>query len=186
MMSDESITPEVVVEPETAEAPVEAVVEETTPEVVADVVAPEPVDEVETPVAAEAPAPVEDVPVAVPAKPAKQVKAAVAAEVAPVQKKSDMEIVNFEGNPNEVKPRGRRKIRQGRVVSNKMQKTIVVLVETRVRHPLYGKFMRRSEKFKAHDEQNVCGEGDVVEIMETRPLSKDKNWRLLRIVEKAK
>ncbi len=82
--------------------------------------------------------------------------------------------------------RGRRKVRQGRVVSTKMQKTIVVLVETRVRHPLYGKFMRRSSKFHAHDEENTCGEGDVVEIMETRPLSKTKNWRLVRIVEKAK
>ena len=82
--------------------------------------------------------------------------------------------------------RGRRKVRQGRVVSTKMQKTVVVLVETRVRHPLYGKFMRRSSKFHAHDEENVCKEGDVVEIMETRPLSKTKNWRLVRIVEKAK
>lgn len=82
--------------------------------------------------------------------------------------------------------RGRRKVRQGRVVSTKMQKTVVVLVETRVRHPLYGKFMRRSTKFKAHDEQEVCGEGDMIEIMETRPLSKTKNWRVVRIIEKAK
>jgi small subunit ribosomal protein S17 len=82
--------------------------------------------------------------------------------------------------------RGRRKVRQGRVVSTKMQKTVVVLVETRVRHPLYGKFMRRSTKFKAHDETEICGEGDTVEIMETRPLSKTKNWRVVRILEKAK
>lgn len=82
--------------------------------------------------------------------------------------------------------RGRRKVRQGKVVSAKMEKTIVVLIESRVRHPLYGKFMKRSKKFKAHDEERVCGEGDTVEIMETRPLSKDKNWRVIRIIEKAK
>lgn len=82
--------------------------------------------------------------------------------------------------------RGRRKVRIGKVVSNKMQKTVVVVVETRVRHPLYGKFMRRTTRFKAHDEQNLCGEGDTVEIMETRPLSKEKRWRVVRIVEKAK
>jgi small subunit ribosomal protein S17 len=82
--------------------------------------------------------------------------------------------------------RGRRKVRVGRVVSNKMTKTIVVAVESKVRHPLYGKFMRRTTKFKVHDEENVCGEGDTVEIMETRPLSKEKRWRLVRIVEKAK
>ncbi|MCS6777796.1 MAG: 30S ribosomal protein S17 [Chloroherpetonaceae bacterium] len=77
-------------------------------------------------------------------------------------------------------------MRIGKVVSNKMQKTVVVVVETRVRHPLYGKFMRRTTRFKAHDEQNLCGEGDTVEIMETRPLSKEKRWRVVRIVEKAK
>lgn len=82
--------------------------------------------------------------------------------------------------------RGRRKLRVGKVVSTKMQKTVVVAVETRVRHPLYGKFMRRTTRFKVHDEQNVCGEGDTVEIMETRPLSKDKRWRVVNIVEKAK
>ncbi|HZP83608.1 MAG TPA: 30S ribosomal protein S17 [Chthonomonadaceae bacterium] len=82
--------------------------------------------------------------------------------------------------------RGRRKVRIGRVVSNKMQKTVVVAVESQVRHPLYGKIIRRTTKFKAHDEQNSCGEGDTVEIMETRPLSKEKRWRVVRIVEKAK
>lgn len=85
-----------------------------------------------------------------------------------------------------VDERGRRKTRQGRVISNKMQKTVVVLVETRKRHPLYGKFMKRSKKFKAHVEAIVCGEGDTVEIMETRPISKEKCWRVTRIVEKAK
>jgi len=82
--------------------------------------------------------------------------------------------------------RGYRKTRQGIVVSDKMDKTIVVQVTTLKAHPLYGRTMKRSVKFKAHDEQNECGIGDTVEIMECRPLSKDKNWRLVRIVEKAK
>lgn len=82
--------------------------------------------------------------------------------------------------------RGNRKVRVGRVVSDKMDKTIVVAVETFVSHPLYGKQMKKTTKFKAHDENNECGIGDIVEIMETRPLSKDKRWRLVRIVEKAK
>ena len=82
--------------------------------------------------------------------------------------------------------RGRRKVRQGKVVSAKMEKTIIVVVESRVRHPLYGKFMKRSTRFKAHDEESTCGEGDTVEIMETRPLSKEKRWRVVRILEKAK
>lgn len=84
-------------------------------------------------------------------------------------------------------PRGRRKVRTGRVVSSgKMDKTVVVAVETMFRHPLYGKTMRRTRKFKAHDEENTCGAGDTVEIMETRPLSKEKRWRVSRIVERAK
>nr|WP_330390081.1 30S ribosomal protein S17 [Tepidibacter formicigenes] len=82
--------------------------------------------------------------------------------------------------------RGRRKVRIGRVVSDKMEKTIVVAVEEFVRHPLYGKAVKRTKKFKAHDEQNACRIGDRVKIMETRPLSKDKRWRLVEIVEKAK
>ncbi|MBI2844468.1 MAG: 30S ribosomal protein S17 [Armatimonadetes bacterium] len=82
--------------------------------------------------------------------------------------------------------RGRRKVRIGRVVSDKMDKTVVVAVETLVRHPLYGKIMRRTTKFKAHDEANTAGEGDVVEIMETRPMSHEKRWRVAKIVEKAK
>lgn len=80
----------------------------------------------------------------------------------------------------------RRKVRIGRVVSDKMDKTVIVAVETLVKHPLYGKIVRRTTKFKAHDEANSVGEGDVVEIMETRPLSHDKRWRVARIVEKAK
>ena len=79
-----------------------------------------------------------------------------------------------------------RKTRIGQVVSDKMDKTITVEIRNRVKHPLYGKIMNRTEKFKAHDEQNEAGIGDTVRIMETRPLSKDKRWRLVEIVEKAK
>ena len=82
--------------------------------------------------------------------------------------------------------RGYRKTRIGVVVSDKMDKTIVVAIKTKVRHPLYGKMVNRTRKFKAHDEQNECGVGDTVKIMETRPLSKDKRWRVAEIVEKAK
>jgi len=82
--------------------------------------------------------------------------------------------------------RGNRKTRAGRVVSDKMDKTIVVAVETKVRHPLYGKTMSRTTKFKAHDENNEANVNDKVIIMETRPLSRDKRWRLAEIVEKAK
>ena len=82
--------------------------------------------------------------------------------------------------------RALRKTRVGLVVGDKMDKTIVVAVQDSVKHPLYGKIVKRTVKFKAHDEKNECGIGDKVEIMETRPLSKDKNWRLLRIIEKAK
>ena len=82
--------------------------------------------------------------------------------------------------------RHNRRVKQGRVVSNKMDKTIVVVSETRVPHPVYQKIVRISKRFKAHDEQNSAGVGDVVRIAECRPLSKDKRWRLLEIVEKAK
>ncbi|WP_315073325.1 30S ribosomal protein S17 [uncultured Clostridium sp.] len=82
--------------------------------------------------------------------------------------------------------RGLRKKRIGRVVSDKMEKTIVVAVETKVRHPLYGKTVNRTTKFKVHDENNEAKINDRVSIMETRPLSKDKRWRLVEIVEKAK
>ncbi len=82
--------------------------------------------------------------------------------------------------------RGRRKVRVGKVVSDKMDKTVVVAIETMVRHPLYGKIMRRTTRFKAHDPNNDCGVGDTVEIMETRPISKEKRWRVSRILEKAK
>ena len=82
--------------------------------------------------------------------------------------------------------RGMRKTRTGVVVSDKMDKTIVVEIRTRVKHPLYGKIMNRTKKFKVHDEETACGIGDTVRIMETRPLSKDKRWRLVEIIEKAK
>jgi small subunit ribosomal protein S17 len=77
-----------------------------------------------------------------------------------------------------------RKTQIGKVVSDKMDKTVVVAVETLVRHPLYGKTVKRTKKFKAHDEQNSCRSGDKVRLMETRPLSKDKRWRVVEILER--
>ncbi len=82
--------------------------------------------------------------------------------------------------------RALRKVRVGKVVSNKMEKTIVVAIEDNVRHPKYGKIIKRTVKISAHDELNQCGIGDKVSVMETRPLSKTKRWRLVEIVEKAK
>ena len=82
--------------------------------------------------------------------------------------------------------RGMRKTRVGVVVSDKMDKTITIAVKYRVRHPLYGKIMNRTTKIKAHDENNECGIGDTVRVMETRPLSHDKRWRLVEIIEKSK
>ena len=82
--------------------------------------------------------------------------------------------------------RNLRKTRTGKVVSNKMDKTIVVAIEDHVKHPLYGKIVKRTYKLKAHDEENTCAIGDTVRVMETRPLSKDKRWRLVEIVERAK
>jgi small subunit ribosomal protein S17 len=82
--------------------------------------------------------------------------------------------------------RNLRKERIGIVTSNKMEKSIVVAVERKVKHPKYGKFVKNTTKFVAHDEKNDCNEGDTVKIMETRPLSKSKNWRLVEVVERAK
>jgi small subunit ribosomal protein S17 len=82
--------------------------------------------------------------------------------------------------------RGYRKVREGLVVSNKMDKTVVVVVEDRVKHPKYGKVIRRTKKYKAHDGENACGVGDRVRLMETRPLSATKRWRVAEILEKAK
>jgi small subunit ribosomal protein S17 len=82
--------------------------------------------------------------------------------------------------------RGLRKTRIGKVTSTKMDKTVTVLVERRLKHPVYGKFIKKSIKLKAHDETNTCSEGDIVKVMETRPLSKNKRWRLVEIIEKVK
>ena len=82
--------------------------------------------------------------------------------------------------------RNLRKDRVGVVASNKMDKSIIVSIERRVKHPLYGKFVKKTSRFVAHDEKNSCNEGDTVRIMETRPLSKSKNWRLVEIIERAK
>lgn len=82
--------------------------------------------------------------------------------------------------------RNNRKTRTGTVVSNKMDKTIVVAMKNKVKHPLYGKTINRTNKLKAHDEANECQVGDVVKIMETRPLSRDKRWRLVEVIEKAR
>lgn len=82
--------------------------------------------------------------------------------------------------------RNLRKVRVGKVVSDKMDKTVVVSIQDNVKHPLYKKIIKRSVKFKAHDEKNECGIGDRVMIMETRPISKDKKWRVVQIIEKAK
>ena len=81
--------------------------------------------------------------------------------------------------------RNSRKVKIGKVVSNKMDKTIVVAIEYRVKHPLYGKIEKRTYRLKAHDQDNICAIGDRVKVMETRPISKDKRWRLVEIVEKA-
>ena len=86
----------------------------------------------------------------------------------------------------ETPTRKRRKVREGIVVSDKMDKTVVVVVEDRVKHPLYGKVLRRTSRLKAHDENNACGIGDRVLLMETRPLSATKRWRVVEIIERAK
>jgi len=87
---------------------------------------------------------------------------------------------------SEAKVQGNRKTRVGLVTSDKMDKTIVVTIRNRYKHPLYGKIVSHTKKFKAHDEENACGIGDTVRIMETRPLSRDKRWRLVEIIQKAK
>ena len=87
---------------------------------------------------------------------------------------------------SEQQPRSTRKVREGLIVSDKMDKTVVVAVEDRVKHALYGKVMRKTSKLKAHDEQNDCGVGDRVRIMETRPLSATKRWRVVAVIERAK
>jgi small subunit ribosomal protein S17 len=90
------------------------------------------------------------------------------------------------GKEIKIVERNLRKTRTGKVISNKMDKTIVVAIAERVKHPLYGKVVKKTYKLKAHDENNECNIGDTVKVMETRPLSKDKRWRLVEIVEKVK
>lgn len=97
-----------------------------------------------------------------------------------------MSPTSKEESVNETAQRGFRKVREGLVVSDKMDKTIVVAVEDRFKHPMYGKVVRRTSKLKAHDEQNAAGVGDRVLLMETRPLSATKRWRVVEILEKAK
>ncbi len=91
-----------------------------------------------------------------------------------------------EATVTELETRGERKVREGLVVSDKMDKTVVVAVEDRYKHPMYGKVVRRTSRLKAHDEENSCGTGDRVLLMETRPLSATKRWRVVEILEKAK
>ena len=93
---------------------------------------------------------------------------------------------NIPSEGGAVVERNLRKTRRGKVVSDKMDKTIVVAIEEHVKHPLYGKIVKRTYKLKAHDEKNECAMGDTVRVMETRPLSKDKRWRLVNIIEKVK
>jgi small subunit ribosomal protein S17 len=95
-------------------------------------------------------------------------------------------VSNEQGDAAGRTGRGYRKIREGYVVSDKMDKTVVVVVEDRVKHPKYGKVIRRTKKYKAHDGENACGVGDRVRLMETRPLSATKRWRVTEILEKAK
>ena len=97
-----------------------------------------------------------------------------------------MEQPNTVDGSSDERGRNRRRIKQGRVASSKMDKTIVVVAETRVPHPVYKKVVRQSRRFKAHDELNTAGTGDLVRIQECRPYSKEKRWRLLEIVERAK
>ncbi len=103
-----------------------------------------------------------------------------------MSEEKDIPVTDLEATEStQTASRGRRKTREGLVVSDKMDKTVVVTVEDRVKHPLYGKVLRRTSKLKAHDEQNACGTGDRVLIMETRPLSATKRWRVVDILEKA-
>jgi small subunit ribosomal protein S17 len=86
----------------------------------------------------------------------------------------------------EQEERGRRKLRVGKVVSDKMEKTVVVVIERLVKHPVYKRYVRKRSRFKVHDEKNECKEGDIIRFMETRPLSKEKRWRFVEFVERAK
>jgi len=96
------------------------------------------------------------------------------------------ETTNANATGDRAETRNARKLREGKVVSDKMQKTVVVAIERRVPHPVYGKMVTRTKRLKAHDEENSAKTGDTVRIMETRPLSKDKRWRVVEIVERAR
>ena len=129
--------------------------------------APEPQEEVTTPVVAETALPEES--------------------KAPVEAKEEPNAATpTAGEAKPVSERNARKERIGRVTSNKMQKTITVAIDRKVKHPMYGKFMNKTKKLTVHDEKNECGIGDTVRVMETRPMSKNKRWRLIEIIEKAK
>ena len=103
-----------------------------------------------------------------------------------VAAKKELFNLRFQNATNQLDNTSRIKTRVGKVVSDKMDKTIVVAIEDHIKHPLYGKIVKKTVKLKAHDENNECGKGDTVKVMETRPLSKDKRWRLVEIIEKAK
>lgn len=134
--------------------------------------APAPQDEVATPANVEVAEPVTETPVAPVDEASKQPQ-----ETTVVSPATDVKAQS---------ERNARKERIGRVTSNKMQKTITVAIDRKVKHPMYGKFMNKTKKLTVHDEKNECGIGDTVRVMETRPLSKNKRWRLIEIIEKAK
>lgn len=127
--------------------------------------------------------------------PQEEVTTPVAAETAPQEevvtpvaaaKEEPKATAPATGETQLASERNARKERIGRVTSNKMQKTITVAIDRKVKHPMYGKFMNKTKKLTVHDEKNECGIGDTVRVMETRPLSKNKRWRLVEIIEKAK
>ncbi|HLL95998.1 MAG TPA: 30S ribosomal protein S17 [Spirosoma sp.] len=124
--------------------------------------------------------------------PAPQEEVLTPANVEATQSVAETPVAAASEQPQEATPakteseRNARKERIGRVTSNKMQKTITVAIDRKVKHPMYGKFMNKTKKLTVHDEKNECGIGDTVRVMETRPLSKNKRWRLIEIIEKAK
>lgn len=118
--------------------------------------------------------------------PTPQAEAETPAVVAAEQPQATVTATPTTGEAKSESERNARKERIGRVTSNKMQKTITVAIDRKVKHPMYGKFMNKTKKLTVHDEKNECGIGDTVRVMETRPLSKNKRWRLIEIIEKAK
>lgn len=131
----------------------------------------------------QAPVPQEETPTAVDVEATQPVTEMPVAEAQ--EKQQTTAVVSSTGNKAE-SDRNARKERIGRVTSNKMQKTITVAIDRKVKHPMYGKFMNKTKKLTVHDEKNECGIGDTVRVMETRPLSKNKRWRLVEIIERAK